>query len=150
MNWAAISWLALMVLFLIIEANTVMLVSSWFAAGSLAALIVSMLGGPVWLQVVFFLAVSAVLLTLLRPLVCKHLTPKLVRTNVDSVIGSQGLVTVAIDNIAAAGQVKLGGMVWTARSTSGDGIPEGVQVKVDRIEGVKVFVTPVNVEAEVK
>ncbi|MBR3949860.1 MAG: NfeD family protein [Oscillospiraceae bacterium] len=147
MNWAAILWLVLMVVFLVAEASTVTLVSLWFAAGALAAMVVSLLGGAVWLQAVLFLSVSVVLLTALRPLVRKYITPKLTATNVDSVIGSTGLVTVAIDNVSASGQVKLGAMVWTARSTSGAGIPEGTLVRVDKIEGVKVFVSPAEVPA---
>lgn len=149
MNWAAIIWLVLMVVFLVTEASTVTLVSLWFAAGSLAAMIVSLLSGAIWLQVAVFLAVSAILLTALRPLVRKYVTPKLTRTNIDSVIGSTGLVTVAIDNVAAAGQVKLGAMVWTARSTSGETIPEGTLVRVDKIEGVKVLVSPAEVPANI-
>ena len=149
MNWAAITWLVLMVIFLIVEASTVTMVSLWFAAGSLAAMIISLLGGAIWLQVTAFIVVSAFLLTLLRPLVRKYVTPKLTRTNVDSVIGSTGLVTVAIDNVAAVGQVKLGTMVWTARSTSGEAIPEGTMIRVDRIEGVKVYVSPAEVPANV-
>lgn len=147
MNWAAIIWLVAMVLLLILEASTVTMVSLWFAAGALAALVVSMLGGGTGLQIAFFLAVSVLLLSLLRPLVRRYLTPKITPTNTDSVIGSSGLVTAAIDNVSAAGQVKLGAMVWTARSTSGDPIPQGTLVKVDRIEGVKVFVSPVEVPA---
>ena len=45
MNLLSIIWLVLMVLFLIAEAATVTMISLWFAAGSLAALIVSLLGG---------------------------------------------------------------------------------------------------------
>ncbi|MBQ3192595.1 MAG: NfeD family protein [Oscillospiraceae bacterium] len=149
MNWDAIIWLILMVVFLAAEAATVTLVSLWFAAGSLAAMIVSLLGGKIWLQLTVAVAVSAVALTALRPLVRKFITPKLTATNVDSVIGSQGRVTIAIDNVAAAGQVKLGAMVWTARSTTGQPIPEGTLVKVDKIEGVKAFVTPVEIPANV-
>lgn len=148
MNWAAIIWLVLMIVFLAAEASTVTLVSLWFAAGALAAMVVSILNGAVWLQTVVFLAVSVVLLTALRPLVRKYVTPKLTATNVDAVIGTTGPVCVAVDNIAAQGQVKLGGMVWTARSTTGAPIPEGTLVKVDKIEGVKVFVTPVKVSVE--
>jgi len=144
-NWAAISWLVLMVALLAAEASTVTLVSLWFAAGALAAMLVSLLDGAIWLQIVTFLAVSAVLLTALRPLVRKYITPKVTSTNVDSVIGSTGLVTAPIDNVTAAGQVKLGAMVWTARSTSGAPIPQGELVRVDKIEGVKVFVSPVEV-----
>ncbi len=142
MNWAAIFWLVLMVVFLIAEAATVTLVSLWFAAGALAAMAVSLLGGAVWLQAAVFVAVSAILLTALRPMTRKYLTPKLTATNTDAILGSAGLVTVAIDNVTASGQVKLGGMEWTARSTSGDPIAEGIRIRVDRIEGVKVFVSP--------
>ena len=149
MNWAAIIWLVLMVVFLVAEASTVTLVSLWFAAGSLAAMIISLLGGAVWLQTVSFLAVSVVLLTALRPLVRKFITPRLTATNVDSVIGSTGLVTAPIDNVSASGQVKLGAMVWTARSSSGAVISEGTLVKVYKIEGVKVFVSPVETKVTV-
>lgn len=149
MNWAAIIWLILMVVFLITEASTVTMVSLWFAAGALVALLVSLMHGAVWLQVTLFLVVSGILLALLRPLVRKHFTPKLTKTNVDSILGSTGLVTVAIDNVAAAGQVKLGAMEWTARSTSGEPIPAGALVRVDKIEGVKAFVTAVEVSANV-
>lgn len=148
MNWAALPWLVLMVLFLIVEAACpIHLVSIWFAVGSLVAMAACLLGGPAWLQVVLFVVVSGTLLALLWPLVRKYFTPKLTRTNIDSVIGTSGLVTVAIDNVAATGEVKLGAMVWTARSTSGAPIPEGTLVRVDKIEGVKVFVTPAEVPA---
>ena len=106
-------------------------------------------GGPGWLQGTLFLVISAVLLALLRPIVRRYISPRITATNVDSVIGSTGLVTAAIDNVSAAGQVKLGAMEWTARSTSGQPIPVGTLVKVDRIEGVKAFVSPAEVPANV-
>ena len=149
MNWAAIVWLGLTVVFLIAEAATVTVISLWFAAGSLVAMAMALLGGAIWLQVLTFLVVSAIALTALRPLVRKYLTPKLTATNIDSVIGSIGIVTATIDNIGATGQVKLNGMEWTARSTSGDPIPAGIKVRVDKIEGVKVFVSPAEISAAV-
>ena len=142
----AVIWLVLMVVFLAAEAATVSMVSLWFAAGSLVALAVSLLGGPIWLQVVLFLAVSAGLLACLRPLVRSKFTPKLALTNVDSMLGSEGYVTADIDNMSATGKVKLGAMEWTARSTSGKVIPAGTLVKVDRIEGVKAFVSPAEIK----
>ena len=149
MNLAAIVWLALMAAFLMAEASTVSMVSLWFAAGSLIALLTALAGGPAWLQTVLFLAVSAGLLLALRPLAKKYLAPKVTATNVDSIVGSTGLVTAAIDNVSASGQVKLGAMEWTARSTSGQPIPVGTLVKVDKIEGVKAFVSPAEVPANV-
>lgn len=145
MNWSIIIWLSLLVVFLIAEASTVTLISIWFAAGSLAALAATLMGASWGVQVAVALAVSILLLTALRPMVRKYFTPRLVKTNVDSVIGTTGLVTAAVDNVKAEGQVKLGAMYWTARSTTGEAIPAGTLVKADRIEGVKVFVTPVDV-----
>ena len=49
---------------------------------------------------------------------------------------------------AAEGQIKVDGMEWTARSTSGAMIEAGTKVRVDKIEGVKVFVSPVEVFAK--
>ena len=146
MDFIAMIWLGLMVIFLIVEAACPLhLVSIWFAAGSLVAMAVQLLGGALWLQVTLFLAVSCVLIAALWPLSRKYLTPNLTATNVDSIIGSTGYVTAAVDNAHALGQVKLGAMEWSARSTDGAVIAENTLVKVDKIEGVKVFVTPVEV-----
>ena len=138
-----IIWLVLMVVFLIAEAQSVTMVSLWFAAGALGALIAELCGAELWLQIVIFFALSIVLLASLRPIARKYFTPRIVKTNVDSVIGQTCLVTADIDNITAQGQVKLGAMEWSARSTSGEAIAAGTLVKVDKIEGVKAFVTPV-------
>ena len=149
MYFAAIGWFVLTVILLIAEAATVTVISLWFAAGALAAMVTALLGGAVWIQTLVFVLVSAAALTALRPLVRKHLTPKLTATNIDSVIGSVGIVTGTIDNLTATGQVKLNGMEWSARSSSGDTLEVGTKVRVDKIEGVKVFVSPAEVPATV-
>ena len=138
-------WFALLIAFVVAEAVTVSMVSAWFAVGSLAALITALLGGKLWLQVVVFLVVSAGALALLRPIAKKYFTPKLTRTNVDALAGKTCLCVTAIDNLSGSGQVKIGDVEWTARSTTGEAIPAGTEVKIDRVEGVKVYVTPVTV-----
>lgn len=149
MNWEAIIWMGLMVAFLIAEAACpIHLISIWFAAGSLVAALVSLLGGQLWLQILLFLVVSGALLALLWPMVRKVLRPSLTKTNVDAIIDSTGIVTERIDNLNASGHVKLGAMEWTARSTEGSVIEAGTQVKVDRIEGVKAYVTPAEVTVQ--
>ena len=136
-------WAVLALGFLVLEGCTVAMVSLWFAFGAAAALILGLLGVAFWLQVAAFLVVSGALLALLRPMLRKY--AKTTKTNVDSIPGTQGLVTESIDNVAYQGQVKLGAMTWTARSSSGAPISAGTQVVVDRVEGVKVFVSPVKV-----
>lgn len=149
MKFAAFVWLGLMILFLIAEGATVSLVSLWFAAGAVIAMFAALLGAGVWLQTGLFLVVSGALLLMLRPIVRRYLVPKITPTNVDSLVGSTGLVTESIDNVTASGQVKLGAMEWTARSTTGENIPQDTLIRVDRIEGVKVYVTPVNVPEKI-
>ena len=137
-------WFGLLILFGILEAVTVSVVSIWFMAGSLAAILAALCGASLPVQIVLFLAVSV---ALLRPLVRKYVSPKITATNADRVIGKTAVVTESIDNIAAQGAVKVGGVVWTARSSGGKPIAAGAQVQVDRIEGVKLYVTPAEVPA---
>ena len=144
-----ILWLGAFIVFLAIETGTLGLVSIWFAAGALGALLVAWLGGMFWLQVVVFLVVSCAALACLRPLVKKYIVPKISATNADSLIGVVTLVTGDIDNIQAKGELLLGGGPGSARSTSGDPVPAGTLVRVDRIEGVRLFVSPAEVKTEV-
>ncbi len=142
MEYSSLAWLAILVVFIVAEASTVTLVSIWFAAGSLAALVSSMLHAKGWLQIVIFLVVSTVCLILLRPVVRKYFTPRLHRTNTDALLDTQGVVTEDIDNVRACGAVKLGAMTWTARSSTGEPIKADTLVTVERIEGVKAYVKP--------
>ena len=135
-----IIWLVLVLLFAGAEAISVGLTSIWFAAGALCALIAALLGGPLWVQIALFLAVSALCLLAVRPLARRHLNSKVEPTNADRVIGEQAQVTEDIDNIRGKGAVVIRGVAWTARSEDGSPVPAGTLVKVLRIEGVKVFV----------
>ncbi len=135
-------WMGLVVLFLVVEAACPLhLVSLWFAAGAVTALAAYWFSAPFWLQVVLFIVVSGALLIGLWPLTKKYLNPGHQATNLDSILGRKCYVISPIDNVHGQGQVKLNGMEWTARSTSGEPLPEGALVTVDRIEGVKVFVS---------
>lgn len=133
-------WLIVMVLFLVVEAATVGLVCIWFAVGALAALIVALLGADIWLQIVIFIAVSALALYFTRPLVKKYVNSKVEPTNADMVIGKECRVTETVDNIAGTGAVYVDGKTWTARSESDEVIPEGTLVTAKSIKGVKLIV----------
>lgn len=139
MNIWAIIWLALIIVFFVLEAATVQLMSIWFAAGALAAMVVNLLGAEVWLQMVVFFTVSIVLLAVLWPMARKRVKAKVVPTNADALVGRVCTVTEEISPVEG-GRVKLGDVTWSARSESGDMIPVGTLVKVLKIQGAKVFV----------
>ena len=135
-------WLALIVVFAVIEGATTALTTVWFIGGALAALAAALLHAELWLQITLFFAVSVVLLAALRPLVKKYLRPRTVRTNAAGNIGREAIVTEAIDNLHETGAVRLSGVEWTARSADGSPVAVGTVVRIDAIEGVKLIVTP--------
>ena len=135
-------WIGLMVVFAIVEASTVSMVSLWFIGGSLGGLIVTLLGGGLWLQIAVFLVVSVALLACLRPFVRKYVTPKKTATNVDMVLGRSAYLTQTVDNLRGTGALKLDGKEWTVRSTDESVLPEGTLVKIVKLEGVKLYVEP--------
>ena len=132
MPWLpSVVWLCLLVFFAITEAVTVGLVSVW-----------TFFTSNIWIQIFLFLLVSCVTMAVLRPLARKYVLPTVVPTNADRVIGRQAVVTEAIDNLNGKGAVVVFGVAWTARSEDGTPIAEGTTVTVNRIEGVKLFVSP--------
>lgn len=141
MNPMSVFWLVLLILFLAAEGATAAVTTIWFAAGALVAMVTAFLGGQLWLQICLFILVSIALLLALRPILKKYITPRRVKTNIDALVGAQGIVTVQIDNLRSTGKIKLNGMEWTARSGDGSQIPVGAVVRVEKIEGVKAIVT---------
>ncbi len=135
-------WLGATVVLFIAEAVTVNLVTVWFALGALAAFIAAVAGAQLWLQIVLFLAVTVITLIFTRPIAKKHINGKHEATNADMVIGKTAVVTEDIDNLAANGAVTCMGKVWTARSLNGEKISAGDEVTVEKIQGVKLIVSP--------
>lgn len=139
-------WLGAIVLFGVAEVVTEGMISIWFVAGSLAGLVTCMsgwaLGGlsPEATQVLVFAVVSALALVITRPLVRRFMTRPRIPTNSDRVVGMTAKVTEPVDNDRASGAVYVDGKTWTARSADGAVIPAGTQVKVQKIEGVKLLV----------
>lgn len=137
----AIGWLILMAVLLVIEIATLGLTTIWFAAGALAGFIVAVVDLPIWLQIAVFIVVSVILLIFTRPLATRYLNSKTSKTNAESLVGRSAKVTKAINNIQAEGQVVVGGMEWTARSTDDAVlIPVGAIVTIRGISGVKLIV----------
>lgn len=137
----AVYWLIALVILLVIEAATLGLATIWFAGGALIALIAAMCGAGFVIQMVCFLVVSLILLIFTRPVAVRFLNKDTLKTNVDRVIGMEGIVAEEISNLAGTGKVSLGGNTWTARTESEGGIiPKETVVEVLRVEGVKLIV----------
>jgi membrane protein implicated in regulation of membrane protease activity len=63
------------------------------------------------------------------------------RTNADSLIGQEAVVTEKIDNIKSTGAAQVNGQIWTARSVNPAHVIEKDEIVMIRaIEGVKLIV----------
>jgi len=127
-------WLLLVIALGLAEAATVSLVSIWFACGALVAMICSILGWSVWIQVIAFVVVSTVLLVFTRKIFVDKLKLGDEKTNTDTLIGETALV---IKDIVPheGGRVKVKGVEWKAifadTSTSA---PEATAVGIEAIK----------------
>ena len=135
-------WLAVTFVALVVEGMTAQLISIWFVPGGLAGLISGFCGAGEWVQILIGAIVTLVCLIATRPLVNRVMKFRKVDTNSGRLVGQTGVVVQEIRNLDAAGQVKIQGSVWSARSENGEVIPQDKKVSVLRIEGVKLIVKP--------
>lgn len=141
MDMVLIFWMVILILCIVIEVLTLGLTTIWFAAGALVAIFAALLYAPIFAQVILFLLVSLTLLFFTRPIAVKYFNRDRVKTNVESMVGRQAIVTGEIDNVQATGQVTVSGQEWSARSWDDKvRIPTGAVVVVVAISGVKLIV----------
>lgn len=144
-----IVWTAAIILFGVVEAATAGLVSIWFVAGALVALIAAFVDASLVVQIILFLVVSATALALTRPMLRKITNANAVPTNADRVLGEMAKVTETIDNENSVGAVYVDGKTWSARSTDGSVIPAGSRVYIESMQGVKLLVKKSEEKVEV-
>ena len=84
-------WIIAIVVFIIIEIATVGLATIWFAGGAVIAFFEALLGWPFYVQLISFIVVSVTLLIFTRPLLVKRMNLGKVKTNVDILIGKDGV-----------------------------------------------------------
>ncbi|MDO4169482.1 MAG: NfeD family protein [Lachnospiraceae bacterium] len=137
-------WLIGTAVLLLIEMITISLTSIWFAGGALAAAIVSVFSANIIIQVAVFIAVSIVLLAITRPIAVKYVNAKVEKTNVDALVGRRCKVATTIDPANSTGKIIINDVEWGARSADGESvIPQGTEVQIKEISGVKLVVEPI-------
>lgn len=130
-------WLIIVVLLTYLEAVTVNLVCVWFIASAIVSLLVSFMINSFLIQFAIFVILGVILMVITRPILIKKLSKENVKTNLDRVIGMEGIVTMEItkQNI---GEVKVDGKKWSAISAKK--IEVGTTIIVEAIDGVKLVV----------
>ena len=135
MDW--IYWLLVIIVLTIVELATVNLVTVWFIASGIVALILSFFIDNVAIVSSIFVILGIILLITTKPILDKLLKGKDEKTNLDRVVGASGVVTEEIKK-NVVGEVKVDGKRWSAISSRK--IAVGETVKILKIDGVKLIV----------
>jgi membrane protein implicated in regulation of membrane protease activity len=136
---AAVVWLVVGLLLVAAEVLSGDFVLLMLGAGALAASASAALGGPIWLDILFFAGVSGALVTLARPVLKRRLHTAHVPTNVEALLGGKAVVVSTVD--AHQGKVRLRGELWSARSFDETQVLEpGRAVTVMQISGATAVV----------
>ena len=137
-------WTLVCVVALILEVSSGTFYLMCFAIGAVGAVMVSLMGTPLWLQVLVFSAISAVSVFCVRPLLvkCLHPVQKERMSNASALVGRQGVV---IEPISAerSGYVRVDGDEWRAVTADGTMIERGVNVRIIAMNSIVVTVEPV-------
>ena len=137
-------WLVIALAFFVIEMITFGLTTIWFSGGALIGALLAFFGVPLWSQIAAFVVVSLILLFLTRPLAVKYVNRRAIRTNADSLIGQECIVTKSVDNLTGKGEANVNGQISTARGVpGGEVIPEGRKGIIVRITGAKIVIRPI-------
>lgn len=139
-----ITWLIIAAVLIAIEIITVSLTSIWFAAGAFAAAVATIFTDNLFIQLGIFLALSVILWIFTRPIAVNHMNLGKEKTNVESLVGQQAIVTETINNVEASGHAKINGLEWTARSENNSIIDSGSLVIIKAVSGVKLIVEEVS------
>jgi membrane protein implicated in regulation of membrane protease activity len=134
-------WLIAAGLFAAGEVASLDLVLLMFAGGALGGMGVALLGLDVPFQLLAFLAVSAALLVVVRPVAKRHLVDR-TPEQIDGVavyVGRTAVVSQRVDN--ETGRIRLGSDEWSARTQLDDEVFEvGDEVRIVQIEGPIAYV----------
>ena len=130
------TWLALVITLSIVEILTVNLVSIWFVASGIIAMIISLITDNITIQITVFVILGLLFMLLTKNIV-KKIVPKKEKTNLDRIIGMEGVVLSKITK-NHPGEVKVDGKVWSA--IADETIKEDEIVKILEINSTKIKV----------
>jgi membrane protein implicated in regulation of membrane protease activity len=97
---------------------------------------------PAWVQWLLFSVLSVVSLLVFRgPLMARVKSLEGARTEVDTMLGE---TAVLLDDLTPGGigKAEMRGSTWTARNTGHVNLTKGQRVRVERVEGLTLSVTP--------
>ena len=136
-------WAVVAMLCLIMELSSGDFYVTCFGIGAMCAIVASLIGAPIWMQVIVFAVSSVLSIYFLRPRLVALLNRSASqrKSNADAIIGRIGEVTETV-RAGDYGRVKLDGDDWKAQSDSGHDLPAGTKVRIVGRDSIIIKVEP--------
>lgn len=131
-------WIIISVVALVIDIATSAFLFVWFTVGGIAAIIAMILQASFTVQLITFIAASAISMAIGYPLAKNALKGSIKKTATmeESYIGRELVVD---EDVMEKASIKIDGIYWTVKN-SGSPIKKGDRVRIVGIEGNKIVV----------
>lgn len=134
-NFGSWIWIGVLVVCCLIEAFTFGLTTIWAALASIPLIFIAKTELPFKWQILIFVILTAVLIIFTRPFAVKKLKIGKNKTNAESLIGSDVLITKTVTEFQKGEAKAKNGVIWTAKSENNAKIEKGTVCSVISIEG---------------
>lgn len=135
LNYGSWIWLGILVLCIVIEAATMSLTTIWGAISSVPMIFIAKTSLPFQWQILIFALLTVVLIIFTRPFAIKKLKNGKEKTNVNTMVGEEVLVTKVVKQFEK-GEVKAkNGVIWSAQAKDNKTISEDKICVITSVEG---------------
>lgn len=143
-----ILWIIISITALLIDIVTSAFLFLWFTIGGIAAIIALIFNYSFTVQLIVFIAISAISMGIGYPAVRKYLGRSVTKTTTMEE-GYINRVIIADEDFIETAKVKIDGIYWTVKNY-GEPIKKGDSVVITAIEGNKLIVKKQNLEKEIE
>lgn len=135
-------WIVFIIVTIIIEIETLDLISIWFTLGAVGALIAAALDADLLIQVGIFISISILLLLATRPLAKGMSKKQRIATNADRVVGMIGIITKEVTPYQL-GEIKVDYSLWRATNLNNQTFEVGEKALIKAISGTKLVIAKI-------
>ncbi len=139
-NFGSWIWIGVLVICCLIEAFTFGLTTIWAGIAAIPLIFIARTSLGFQWQVLIFVIITVVLVIFTRPFAIKKLKIGNNKTNVNSLIGSEVIVTKKITEFDKGEAKAKNGVIWTATSDNNKTIEKGTVCSIISVEGNTIII----------
>lgn len=139
-NFGSWFWIGVLIVTIGIEAGTMGLTTIWASIAAVPMIFIARTSLGIQWQALIFAVITLVLIIFTRPFALKKLKMGSSKTNVNTMIGEEVLITKTVTKFQKGESRAKNGVVWTTKSESEEELSEGTVCKIVSVEGNTISV----------